>query len=46
MGNSIQGGRAHLTDFSRQTTQTAIILHSRLTLVSFSLKSGEAVHAC
>jgi len=46
MGNSIQGGRAHLTCFSRQNTQTVDTLHFWLTLASFSSKSGEKSHAC
>ena len=45
MGNSIQGGRAHLTGFSRQNTQTVDTLHFRLTLFSFSNKSGETSRA-
>lgn len=46
MGNSIQGGRAHLTGFIRRTILTVDTLLFRLTLVSFSNKSGEASHAC
>jgi len=45
MGNSIQGGRAHLTGLRRQNTQTASTLHFRLTLVPFSIKIGVASYA-
>lgn len=46
MGNSIQGGRAHLTGFSRRNIRAVVTHIRRLTLASFSFKSGETGHAC